>query len=54
MKKTFWIYPSTEIKSCKACPFQDGTECTFTNGPKFKDEKAPAYIHDKCPKAEAA
>lgn len=52
MKKPFWIYPTTEVAACKACPFQDGKGCTFTGGPKFKDKKPPAYIHEKCPKAQ--
>jgi len=54
VKKPFSIYPSTEIKACKSCPFQDGKECTFTGGPKFTDKKPPEYIHEKCPKSEQA
>ena len=50
MKKPFFIYPNRQVSACSSCPFQNGKECTFTNGPKFKDSP-PKTIHDKCPKA---
>lgn len=47
----FSIYPSTRIESCKACPFRNETECTYTGGPQFT-RGAPDWIHGKCPKSK--
>lgn len=51
-KKPFSIYPRRKINSCQACPYQTWRECTFTDGPQFKDRKPPLWIHEKCPIAK--